>query len=73
MVPPWIQAKDWFGLLTDDDITDLNAGPQPDFKTTIDLIHQRCAENGKQLVIRDWNHLDFLASRSWTHNPTGSV
>ncbi len=61
MIPPWVQAKDWFGLVTDDDIAALNSGPQPDFKKTIDLIHQRCAEDGKQLVIRDWNHLDFLA------------
>ena len=61
MVHPLAQANDWFGLLTDDDIAELKSGPDLEFSTSIDLIYERCAENGKQLVIRDWNHLDFLA------------
>jgi len=61
MVHPLVQADEWLGLLTKDDIAELKSGPAPEFAKIIDLIYERCAENGMQLVIRDWNHLDFLA------------
>lgn len=60
-VHPLIQARDWFGLLTDDDMAKLESEPELEFMEVIGLIHRRCAENRKRLVIRDWSHLDFLA------------
>jgi hypothetical protein len=61
MVPPLVQAKDWFGLLTDDEFAELDTQTEPVFERVINLIYERCAEAGKHLVIRDWSHLDFLA------------
>ncbi|MBE9525221.1 MAG: hypothetical protein IMY76_08980 [Chloroflexi bacterium] len=53
---PRIQAQSWYGLLHPDEILDR----QLDFIDTIQLIEQRCTEQGKTLLIRDWAHLDFI-------------
>ena len=60
-VHPLVQTEKWFGLLTNDDMAELESRPEPEFTNIIGLVYERCVENGKQLVIRDWNHLDFLA------------
>lgn len=54
---PLDQADRWFGLLTDDDRAQ---APGLDFADAIALIDERVRERGGYLVIRDWNHLDFV-------------
>jgi hypothetical protein len=57
---PLAQAQQWFALLSPEDISRVEArsGTLP-FDETIALIEQRCRERGRQLVIRDWTHLDY--------------
>ena len=61
VVHPLAQANEWFGLLNDNDIAKLQSEPNLEFEKCIELIYERCIESGNQLVIRDWNHLDFVA------------
>ncbi|MCF8067730.1 MAG: sulfotransferase [Desulfobacterales bacterium] len=53
------QAHAWFNLLTTEDLKSLVKMGHIKFSDAIALIHQRCEENGKILVIRDWTHIDF--------------
>ena len=56
---PLKQTEEWFGLLTQNNITDLqNQGPV-NYTTAIALIEQRCRTRGDTLVLRDWAHLDY--------------
>lgn len=55
---PLDQAAEWHGLLTEADEQRL-VGVPVGFEEAIALIHQRAAEQGLALVLRDWNHLDF--------------
>jgi predicted O-linked N-acetylglucosamine transferase (SPINDLY family) len=59
MFNPLEQAHKWFDLLTPGDMERLRDKGNPGFLGAIALIHERCAERGKNLVIRDWSHLDF--------------
>jgi hypothetical protein len=56
---PLRQAQEWFGLLTPAELGDIRARGALPFDAAIALIEQRCRERGRQLVIRDWSHLDF--------------
>lgn len=56
---PLDQAHNWFRLLTASDIRHLQERKQVPFEEAMELIHDRCSDMGKTLVIRDWNHLDF--------------
>ena len=58
MFDPLRQAHEWYGLLTEQDIASLRQRPL-EFAEAILLLHQRCSEQGKQLVLRDWSHLDY--------------
>lgn len=58
---PIRQACDWFNLLTPSDLTTIKERDVLDFPEVITLIAKRCHEREKQLVIRDWTHLDFTA------------
>ena len=58
---PLQQAHNWFHLLTPEDITSLNTKGRISFLDAIALIHKRCCDTNKVLVIRDWTHLDFTA------------
>jgi len=60
-INPLQQAHDWFNLLTDIDMQFLKDNGHISFEDTIFLIHQRCLEHDKTLLIRDWSHLDFTA------------
>jgi len=60
MFNPLQQAHEWFGLLTEADIKALQNGGIS-FQGGIALIHERCVEQGKILLLRDWTHLDFTA------------
>ena len=59
MLNPLQQAHEWYGLFNDEDIQRLQQG-HINFIDGILLIHERCTERGKILVLRDWSHLDFI-------------
>ena len=56
---PLKQAEEWFGLLTQNDITDLQNQGTVNYTTAIAVIEQRCRARGATLVLRDWAHLDY--------------
>lgn len=56
---PLEQARQWFGLLTEDDLASLRNQGEIGFGDAIALIEQRCRERGKTLLLRDWAHLDY--------------
>ena len=56
---PLKQAAEWFGLLSQKDLADLNKQGAATFSDAIALIEQRCSERGNTLVLRDWAHLDY--------------
>ena len=56
---PLKQAEEWFGLLTPNDITELQNRNTLNYSTAIALIEQRCSGRGDTLVLRDWAHLDY--------------
>jgi len=60
MFNPLQQAHEWFGLLADADLRAVQNGGIG-FQEGIALIHERCVEQGKILLLRDWTHLDFTA------------
>jgi hypothetical protein len=55
---PLEQAEDWYGLLTQDDIARASSTTL-DFADAIELVEQRCREQGRLLVLRDWSHIDY--------------
>ncbi|MBI5137334.1 MAG: hypothetical protein HZA24_08375 [Nitrospirae bacterium] len=65
MFNPLEQARDWFGLLTADELRALQGAP---FADAIALIERRARERGLCLVIRDWAHLDFTGV-PWVPKP----
>jgi len=56
---PLKQSMEWFGLLTQDDLADLQQQERLSYAHVIDLVERRCRERGDILVLRDWAHLDF--------------
>jgi hypothetical protein len=56
---PLNQAMEWFGLLTQADIADLQKKGSITYSQVIEFIEKRCSERGQTLVLRDWAHLDF--------------
>ena len=56
---PIQQAQKWFGLLTQNDIADLQNMKKVSYTQVIELIEQRCRQRGDKLVLRDWSHLDY--------------
>ncbi len=59
MFNPLQQADEWYGLLRPADRARLGSGNFP-FSEAIRLIAERCAEQDRILVLRDWNHLDYI-------------
>lgn len=57
---PLNQAATWFRLFSEDDIKRICTNSMS-FTEAIDLVRRRAAERGKEIVIRDWTHLDFTA------------
>jgi len=55
---PLQQAAAWFHLFTEKELVTL-ARQTFSFIDVIEMIRQRVETSGKQLVIRDWAHLDF--------------
>jgi len=58
MFNPLVQAHDWYGLLNPDDVELARSG-KLDFTAAIQLISNRCEQQGRILVLRDWSHLDY--------------
>ncbi|HKX55184.1 MAG TPA: hypothetical protein VJN01_03750, partial [Xanthomonadales bacterium] len=56
---PVQQAAEWYGLLRPADMAKLESGKLP-FAEAIELIADRCAEQDRVLILRDWNHLDYI-------------
>lgn len=56
---PLTQAAEWFGLLTPNEIVELQKQSSVNYTNAIALIEQRCRERGDSLILRDWAHLDF--------------
>ena len=56
---PIAQARQWFDLLSSDDLARLVRAGSVEFAAAIHLIEQRARERGRRLVLRDWSHLDF--------------
>jgi len=56
---PLVQAREWFQLVSGDESRARGKMNRSGFLDAIALIHRRCDERDKRLVIRDWSHLDF--------------
>ncbi len=56
---PVRQAHEWFQLLKKEDVLWCRQNNTIAFDEAISLIERRSREEGMQLVIRDWAHLDF--------------
>lgn len=57
---PIRQAREWFGLVTDADITRWKRAGPPTLLQLVALCEQRAKAGGKRLVLRDWTHLDYI-------------
>jgi len=57
---PMRQAREWFGLITDADITRWKRAGPPTMLQFIALCEQRAKARGARLVLRDWTHLDYI-------------
>lgn len=58
---PLHQAHAWYGLFSANDIDNLLSKGGLGFLEGIALIQERCMEQNKTLVLRDWTHLDYAA------------
>lgn len=59
---PLVQARDWFDLITEDELIELKSVQRIPYLDSIRLISERCRERGLNLIIRDWTHIDFITS-----------
>lgn len=57
---PARQAREWFGLITDAEITRWKRQGPPTMLQFIAICEQRAKSRGSRLVIRDWTHLDYI-------------
>ena len=57
---PLVQARDWHGLFDADLDTKMQDGDTEGFKFAIAKITSALASTPKQLVVRDWSHVDFM-------------
>ncbi len=58
---PLVQARDWFGLISEQERQEFLAQYGYDYIKAIQLLGSRCAERDQHLIIRDWTHVDFFA------------
>jgi hypothetical protein len=58
---PLSQARDWFGLISEQERQEFLARNGYDYIKAIQLLGARCTERGQHLIIRDWTHVDFFA------------
>ena len=56
---PLAQAKDWFKLISDEELSQLKQSGVISYLDAIRLISSKCEARGLNLIIRDWSHVDF--------------
>lgn len=66
---PAAQARDWFGLASDDDVHALQPLDER-FAPMIADLARRARDRGFTLVLRDWSHLDYMGA-PWVRHPPG--
>lgn len=54
------QANKWYHLFSPEDIQWLMQKGTIEFREAVAMINERCTEQGKTLVIRDWSYIDFI-------------
>ncbi len=59
MFNPLQQAMEWYGLISPAELESSRISKMT-FAAAIALIAQRCLDQGKILLLRDWNHLDYI-------------
>jgi len=69
---PLQQAWQWFQLFSQEEVSAIKQQGGLSFSESIELIYQKCQEQGKNLIIRDWSHLDFMAA-PFLDKPTNRV
>lgn len=57
---PMRQAREWFALITDPEITRWKRAGPPTMLQFIALCEQRAKARGSRLAVRDWTHLDYI-------------
>lgn len=60
MFPPVEQARDWYGLFSKEETADIRRRDLQ-YEKEIVRIHLKAREAGKNLVLRDWTHMDYIA------------
>ena len=66
---PIYQSYNWFDLFTPEELGYLEEKAEITFKEVISLIYTKCEHVGKILIIRDWNHFDFIGT-PFLENPS---
>jgi len=59
---PLMQAHHWFQLFTPADMDQFAKKGDIVFQDAISFISDKCEQQNKTLLIRDWNHLDFTGT-----------
>lgn len=59
---PIRQAREWFNLVTDADITRWKRSGPPTMLQLIALCEPRAKARNQRLVLRDWTHMDYIAT-----------
>lgn len=59
---PIRQAKDWFGLVGDYEITRWKRAGPPTMLQFVAMCEQRARARTQRLVLRDWTHLDYIGT-----------
>lgn len=66
---PITQAQEWHNLLLERDRWYLQQNIDISWTQAIEVIHRRTLQAGKQLILRDWSHIDFTG-KPWFDNPS---
>ncbi len=57
---PLVQARKWWGLISEEEEQNLGYPPRIGYRATLELIRRRALASGRIMVIREWSHMDFL-------------
>jgi hypothetical protein len=62
-VNPLQQAREWFELISDDDLERLRKQEDWPYNEIIQMILERAERAGKKLIVTDWSNPDFVADK----------
>ena len=62
-INPLQQAREWFGLISDDDLERLRKQEDWPYNEIVQMIVERAERAGKRLIITDWSNPDFVADK----------